>query len=488
MKNQNGRKLSSSKRPSLSLKVTALLFLALFMALPACDFSDKKTQPLPQPLTLKSGTLKVLTRNIPTAYYYGPEGEMGFEFDLARAFAAELGLELEIKVVDSVSEMLTAITKNQADIAAGGLTRTPEREKKFIFGPDYFTVEQELVYRKNTPHPRDIEDLKNFHLVVLARSSYDEQLRELRQQWPKLTWQTTNNFSTDQLLEKVWRKELSCTIADSNIIAATRRHYPELKIAFPISEKQSLAWLLNPKHHKLQRKLQLWLEKFKKEGHLETLKERYYGHVDIFDYVDIKIFSRRIKTLLPTYQPIFEKYGKKFGIPWTLLAAKAYQESHWNPLATSPTGVRGIMMLTTTTAEQLGVNDRLEVVESIKGGAHYFRQLLDRIPNSFPEHDRRNVAMAAYNVGMGHIYDARQLARQMNKNPDRWSTLKETLPLLSQKKYYQKLKHGYARGYEPVRYVERVNNYHSILEKKLGLFKEDHYFNDPLRISHTGEL
>ncbi|MEA1923862.1 MAG: membrane-bound lytic murein transglycosylase MltF [Pseudomonadota bacterium] len=479
-------KLSFLKNPFSSLRAATLLLLVLLTALGIGDYFN--ISHLFQPLTLKSGTLTVLTRNIPTAYYHGPDGEMGFEYDLARAFADDLGLELEIKVVDSISEMLAAMAENQADIAAGGLTRTPERERRFIFGPDYLSVQQELVYRKNGSHPETIEDLKNFELVVLARSSYEERLRELRRQWPELKWQTTDEYSTDQLLEKVWLKELFCTIADSNIIAANRRHYPELKIAFPISKKQSLAWLLNSKHRKLQKKLQKWFKKFKRDGHFMALKERYYGHVEIFDYVDIKIFSRRIKTLLPTYQPLFEKYGKEFGIPWTLLAAKAYQESHWNPLATSATGVRGIMMLTQTTANQLGVKDRLDVAESIRGGAHYFRRLFDRIPDSFPENDRRNVAMAAYNVGMGHIYDARQLARLLDKNPDRWSTLKETLPLLSQKKYYKKLKHGYARGQEPVRYVERINNYHNILEKKLGLLEEDHYLNGSLRISHTGEL
>ena len=486
MEMRNILKLRFPKKPCSSLRVASLLVLASLTTLAIGYFLNLSH--IFQPLTLKPETLTVLTRNIPTAYYHGPDGEMGFEYDLARAFADELGLELEIKVVDSISEILAAIDENRADIAAGGLTRTPEREKDFIFGPDYLTIQQELVYRKNSSHPKDIEDLKNFELVILARSSYEERLRELRRKWPELKWQTSDDYSTDQLLEKVWLKELSCTIADSNILAANRRYYPELKIAFPVSEKQFLAWPLNSKHRKLQKKLCQWFEKFKREGHFMALKERYYGHVEIFDYVDIKIFSRRIKTLLPTYQPLFEKYGKDFGIPWTLLAAKAYQESHWNPLATSSTGVRGIMMLTQITADQLGVQDRLSAEESIKGGAHYFRQLLDRVPDSFPENDRRNVAMAAYNVGMGHIYDARQLARLLDKNPDRWSTLKETLPLLSQKKYYQKLKHGYARGREPVRYVERINNYHNILEKKLGLLIEDHDLNGSLRISHTGEL
>ncbi len=468
------------------LRLTAILFLILPLWLSGCDFPNLNA--LLKPLTLKSGTLSVITRNIPTAYYHGPEGEMGFEFEMAQAFAQDLGLKLEIKVVDSISDILSAMAESRADIAAGGLTRTPERERLFIFGPDYLTVQQKLVYRKNSPRPRDLEDLKNFDLVVLARSSYEERLHELRNQFPELKWRATDTFSTDQLLEQVWLKKLSCTIADSNILAVNRRYYPELKVAFSISEEQPLAWLLNSKHKKLQQKLQNWFKKFQKSGRFEALKERYYGHAEIFDYVDIKIFLRRIKTLLPTYRPLFEKYGKKFDIPWTLLAAKAYQESHWNPLATSPTGVRGIMMLTQTTADHLGVKDRLAVNESIEGGARYFRQLLDRVPDSYPEKDRQNVAMAAYNVGMGHIYDARHLARTLNKNANHWTTIKEVLPLLSQRKYYKKLRRGYARGQEPVNYVERINNYRDILEKKMGLLESDHFSYDPLLISHTGEL
>lgn len=471
--------------PPLQTRAAGLFLGLLLISLSGCDFLNLSD--LSAPFTVKPGVLTVVTRNIPTAYYQGPEGEMGFEYDMVKAFAKNIDLRLEIKVVDSISEMLAEIAKNHADIAAGGLTRTPERARRFIFGPDYLTVQQQLVYRKNGPHPRDLEDLKNFDLLVLARSSYEERLHELREQWPNLKWRTTDNFSTDQLLEKVWLKELPCTIADSNIVAVNRRYYPELKIAFPVSDEQPLAWLLNSKSRKLQKKLRKWFKEFKKEGYFDTLRKIYYGPAENFDYVDIKVFLRRVKTLLPTYRPLFEKFGQKFKLPWTLLAAKAYQESHWNPLATSATGVRGIMMLTQTTAAQLGIKDRLIAEQSIRGGAQYLHQLLDRVPESYPENDRLNVAMAAYNVGMGHIFDARQLARTLNKDPDRWSTLREMLPLLSQRKYYKNLKYGYARGREPILYVERINNYRNILEKKLGLLDRYNFSYDPLLISHTGE-
>ncbi|MBN2707026.1 MAG: membrane-bound lytic murein transglycosylase MltF [Deltaproteobacteria bacterium] len=446
----------------------AVLIILPFSLFGGCDFPQELK--LSGQLTGNPGILTVLTRNIPTAYYHGPDGETGFEYDLVKAFAKELGLKLEIKVAGSISELLSGMAGNQADLAAGGLTRTQEREKRFIFGPDYLTVRQLVVYRKNGRRPQNPADLQNYSLSVPARSCAAEQLRELSRQWPGLSWETTYDYNTDQLLEKIWRKELDCTIADSNLLEINRRYYPELEVAFTVGEEQPLAWIINPRRRALAKKLNRWMQDFVHSDRFKDIKERHFGHVEIFDYVDIKIFNRRIKTRLPLYRALFEKYGREYRIPWTLLAAKAYQESHWNPLAQSPTGVRGIMMLTLTTAEQMGVANRLAAEESIRGGAAYLRSLLDQIPADFREEERANVAMAAYNIGIGHIHDARHLARRAGENPNQWSTLEKFLPLLRREKYYKTLKHGYARGDEPVIYVKRVNNYRHILEKKLGLY------------------
>ncbi len=458
-----------------SVRLTRLFILLSVALLTGCDFLPEKQ------LTLESGTLTVLTRNIPTAYYIGPDGETGFEYDLARKFADDLGLKLKIKVANSISEIFAAMANDQADIAAGGLIHTRERERRFTFGPDYDTVRQQFVYRKGSPHPDNLKAMQDYLPIIPTRSSYAERLRELKLDHPELRWQTTDDYSTDQLLEKIWLKKIPCTIADSNILAVNRRYYPELKAAFPIYKEQSLAWIINPKLRSLHRKLNTWFKKIEGNGQLENLKKRYYTDSHNFDYVDTKVFIRRIKSRLPDYRHLFEKFALKYDIPWTLLAAKAYQESHWNPEATSVTGVRGIMMLTNITALQLGIDDRLNAEESIRGGARYLRQLLDRVPDSYPEADRRNVAMAAYNVGMGHIYDARKLARLLDKDPDNWSTLKEVLPLLKQKKYYEKLDYGYARGREPVIYVNRINNYRNILEKKVGLLDTNRAIGSILR-------
>ena len=440
-----------------------LFLLLLSLLLPSCNPVKTET------LSINPGKLTVLIRNIPTAYYEGPKGEMGFEYDLVKAFADHLGLELKLKVVDSVTDILQAMENGEADLAAAGLTRTNQREKRFLFGPDYFTVQQQVIGNRKYPYPRKVEELQNFDLLVLKNTSYVEELKGLQQQYPHLHWEETDEYSTDQLLEQVWLGKISCTVADSNILAMNRRYFPELMVAFPISEEQHLAWIINKKKIRLKAKLSQWFTTIKDSGQLAELKDRYYSYIEIFDYVDIKIFTRRINTRLPEIQAFFKKYAEQNDIPWTLLAAKAYQESHWDPDAVSPTGVKGIMMLTWTTAKSLGISNREDPEQSIKGGAYYFGQLLYRVPKSIPEKQRSAFAMAAYNIGMGHIYDARKLARKLGKDPDSWKDIKSVLPLLSRKKYYKTLQHGYARGYEPVRYVDRIFNYRNILEQKLGL-------------------
>ncbi len=418
-------------------------------------------------ITLAEGKLTVLTRNVPTVYYEGPEGKIGFEHDLVKEFADHLGYDIEFKVLDGVKEIFDTMDNGMADLAAAGITRTKMRETAYLFGPDYYEVEQQVICHRNGLYPRTLKDLPDFEIVVMADSSYVERLLELKKDLPDLRWETTDIYNTEQLLEKVWKKEFSCTVSDSNIVAINRRYFPELLVAFPISEKQPLAWVIKKDETRLAAKLTKWFKEFQKTSRFADLKERYYDHIEIFDYVDIRAFHRRIKNRLPKYQRFFEESGERFNLPWTLLAAKAYQESHWNPNAKSPTGVRGIMMLTLPTAAELEVTNRLDPQQSIMGGSKYIRQLIDRVPRSIPKKNRLPFAIAAYNVGMGHIYDARTLARRQGKDPDSWNGIKSILPQLSQKKYYKTLKYGYARGREPVRYVDRIYNYRDILEQKL---------------------
>lgn len=186
----------------------------------------------------------------------------------------------------------------------------------------------------------------------------------------------------------------------------------------------------------------------------------------ILSLYDRKVFFKHLRTRFPRYQVHFENAAKKYELSWKLLASQAYQESHWNRRARSPTGVRGIMMLTRRTAASLGIRNRLDPVKSIYGGARYLAIMQRRIPPSVPIPDRTFFALASYNVGLGHMKDARILALRKKKNPDRWLDMMQVLPLLSQKKYYRTLPHGYARGREPVKYVQRIRAYQVLLDQK----------------------
>ena len=441
----------------------ATLVLAVLLA--ACE--------RPGPSVLEEiqqhGSLVVLTRNAPTTYYQDRDGDTGFEYELTERLAQTLGVEATYKVYDTVGAILQAIKAGEGHIAAAGLTRTEAREARFRFGPDYKAVQQQVVCHRRGRPPTDVASLTEVKLEIIAASSYEERLEELRAQYPALTWHASDELATEQILERVWERKVDCAVADSNIVAINRRYYPELVVGFPLGEEQQLAWILPDSAKALQAFLESWFEEIRQEGILDELNGRFYGHVDIFDFVDTRAFLRRIRTRLPKYQDAFQRAARKYHLSWTLLAAQAYQESHWNRLSRSPTGVRGIMMLTLPTARAVGVKNRLDAEQSIRGGAKYLARLLERQPDSVRQADRLWFALAAYNVGLGHLADARKLAQRLGKNPDTWHDMRTVLPLLSQKKYYRTLKHGYARGSEPVRYVQRIRDYKDILERQVKL-------------------
>lgn len=412
--------------------------------------------------------LVVLTRNSPTTYYRGRQGPIGPEHDMARAFAEWLGVEVRFVVKGGVAEVLEALARGEGHIGAAGITRTPARARSVRFGPAYQRVRQQVACRRGGVMPASVADLADVSLRIEGGTSYEARLQRLAGEHEELSWKTVDGVGSDALLQAVSRGEVDCTVADSNLVAVNRRYHPELDVAFDLSGSQPLAWALPPGAASLDRVVGRWLAEYRASGELEQLKEEYYGFVDIFGYVDLAVFRRHIDERLARYRDIFKSAGRHYGISWTLLAAQGYQESHWKHRARSPTGVRGIMMLTRPTAKSVGVSDRLDPAQSIWGGARYLAQLRKRLPDAITEPDRTWIALAAYNVGMGHIHDAQTLARRQGHDPYRWTGLRRVLPLLTQPRYYQDLKYGYARGDEPVQYVRRIRNFRDILERKLG--------------------
>ena len=430
---------------------------------------------------LATGELKVVTRNSPTTYYEGADGPAGLEYDLARMFADHLGVKLTLIVPDSLSGLLDDIKNGRAHIAAAGLSITESRKEILKFGPSYQEVTEQLVYNVNQSRPKNLGNIKDKRLEVVAESSHQDTLIAEQANYPELNWKNNENLESEELLQMVSDEVIDYTIADSNEVLLKQRFLINLRTAFDIGESKQLAWAFPKNHdHSLYAAVVKFFERIKKNGELTRLIERAYGHTENFDYVGTLYFQRHIESRLPKYLAMFEKAAAENDLDWQLLAAIGYQESHWNPKAVSPTGVRGIMMLTQATAAQLGVKNRLDPESSIEGGARYFASRLKRIKETIEEPDKTWMALASYNVGAGHLEDARIITEQQGNDPNKWVDVKQALPLLAKRKWYKKTKHGYARGWEPVRYVENIRSYYDVLRWVNG--KEENPEPDALSI------
>lgn len=430
--------------------------------------SHKISQPN-SPVTeiMERGVLRVATRNAPTTYYQGAIGAEGFEFDLVKDFSDYLGVDLEVVLYDSVADILEAVEDGDVDLAAAGITKTRGRESRFLFGPAYQQIEQQVVCNRQQPAPQKIADLVGRDLNVIAGSSYVERLKQLATEHTALLWTEHQQVSTEELIYSAAQGQIECVVSDSNIVRLNQRYFPDVRQALTLSDKQSLAWAMHQRSTDLKQVIADWFLQYQELGLLEKLDQHYYQYVPVFDFVDTRAFHRRVDSRLPHYQPFFEQSAQQNELGWVLLAAQSYQESHWNPKAKSPTGVRGMMMLTLPTAKQVGIKSRLDAEQSIDGGARYMASLLGRLPEDIPQKDRIWYGLAAYNIGMGHLYDARNLAESLGKDPNNWDDMQQVLPLLAKKKYYSRLRYGYARGYEPVEYVKRVRHYRDILTIKV---------------------
>lgn len=437
----------------------ALLLICLAcLLLTACE----KPPPLLEQIK-QQNELIVISRNSATTYYEGPGGPTGFEYELAKQFADYLGVKLNVVTPPNFNDILPLIALGDAHLAAAGLTVTEKRREKVRFGPTYHRIIPQVVYRSGSRRPRSPAQLTGT-LEVVAGSSHEERLETLKKKHPDLDWEARPNQSSEELLTLVWQQLIDYTVADSHELAVNRHYYPELKPAFDLDEPQPLAWAFpRTDDDSLYQAARTFFSKIEQDGTLEQLIERYFGHIEKFDYVGTRRYQAHVEQRLPEYQDLFVEAAEDFGMDWRLLAAVGYQESHWKPDAVSPTGVRGLMMLTRDAAKDLGIENRSDPAQSIQGGADYLSRMAARLPEHITEPDRTWLALAAYNVGLGHLEDARKLTLKNKGDPDKWVDVKKNLPLLSKEKWFKQTRYGYARGREPVRYVENIRTYYDIL-------------------------
>ncbi|MFR9717890.1 membrane-bound lytic murein transglycosylase MltF [Aeromonas diversa] len=433
-----------------------ILSIALLLA--GCNLS----QPTSQLEQIRArGELRVGTVYGPTSYYQRDNTDQGYDYELAKAYADWLGVKLSMWPMESASAIQQGLSNGDLDLAAGAIAITPERRKGMRFGPGYYQVSPKLVYRQGTKKPKSFADL-NGKLVIAAGSASEEQLLRLKERYPNLTWEMNKLADHEELLRQVAEGKIDYTIVHDTVLARIQRYYPDLAEGLTLENDYQVGWAMAklPDDTLYASVIDFFGQRFL-DGTIAQLDEKYFGHVQNFDFVDTRTFLKRAKTLLPKYQPLFKEHAGK--LDWRLLAALSYQESHWNPDARSYTGVRGMMMLTENTAKSLGVKDRTHPAESIAGGARYLHQLIEQVPDSVPEDEKFWFALTAYNIGYGHMMDARRLAKMQGKNPDSWSDVKDVLPLLQESRWHRKVRYGYARGGEARNYVNNVRQYYQSL-------------------------
>ena len=414
---------------------------------------------------LEQGQLTIISRPRPTTFYEGRQGFDGYEYNLAKAFADSLGVELKIVEEENFSNIFNAVGTQRGALAAAGLSVSEEHADTVRFTNPYMTVSQDLLYRSGTKRPSSIDELYGKSILVISNSAHAERLRQLQQLHPELRWHEQSDLEMIDLIEMVDTGVIDYAVVDSNSFKLNRNLYPRARKAFAISdEAQSLAWAF-PKSpdNTLYDLANDFLAQAEEDGLLAEMNARYYGDDHTMDTGSATTFARRLENRLPRWQEPLQSAAEEFDLDWQLLAAISYQESHWDPQARSRTGVRGLMMLTQITAKEVGVSNRLDPQQSIYGGAKYVRKLYDRMPESIQGDDRTWLTLAAYNIGFGHLEDARVLTQRMGGDPDKWVDVSQHLPLLAKPQYYRSTRHGYARGWEPVEYVQNIRSFYTTI-------------------------
>ncbi|MEH6444052.1 MAG: membrane-bound lytic murein transglycosylase MltF [Oceanospirillaceae bacterium] len=415
---------------------------------------------------LKNNTLRVSSTNSADTYFLDKNKPAGFEYELADAFANSLGVTLDFAIKKDIEQLSTDLVNRDSHISIPGRSKSAKPNSKIQLSDSYTSNQTVVIYRetRGIKYPRGVINIVDRSIILAADSLQEQQLELQLAAFPNLSWISSHNLTTYEILERVFSKETDIAIISQTEFTAIGPFFPSLKVAFELGEPQAIAWqLANKTDTSLKNALNKFLSKESTIAFIKSLDKKYYQNSNPLNFFDTVTFKNDFNNRLPDLEPYFKLAAKNTNIDWLLLAAIAYQESHWNSKAVSSTGVKGIMMLTKAAAKEVKVTDRTDPKQSILGGAQYLLNVKTKIPSRIQDPDRTFLALAGYNTGFGHLEDARILTKRAGLNPDIWENVSKKLPLLTKAKYYNTVKHGYARGYEPVNYVKNIKQYLIVL-------------------------
>ena len=406
--------------------------------------------------------VRILTVKNPLTYSTDKTGKkFGIDHDLLENFGHHYNLKIHFIPVKNETEMKQALADGKGDIAAA---RMPHREddQRFLVGPAYDETFLSLFCQRKSNVENSI-DLNGKTVAILNKDNTFELYQRLMRKAPEAVLQPVDATTTRDLFRQMNNKELDCVIAENLEGEFYARYYRSLEKVTAVTAPYSLNWLVRQDLPELNHLLQAWFQRSSREDEIMRVHDRYKLYLSELDQKDVIRFMKQTRRRLPDLESDFRKAGREHELPWQLIAAVSYQESHWDNEAVSFTGVRGLMQLTQSTADHLGVEDRTDALQSIWGGSKYLRYLMDKMPRSLNDKDRMALTLAAYNIGFGHLRDAQKIALSQGKNPNSWRHLRKILPLLEDPRYESKLEFGLARGNETVGFVERVAGFYNLM-------------------------
>jgi len=410
--------------------------------------------------------LVVVTRNTPTTYFFDGDRPSGFDYSLVKRFAQQHGMTLRIKVAFSLPELFDMLEQGEAHIAAAGLSKSLERDTRFHASLPYLHQKPLVVYKSGSLRPQTLEEMTGRDLIVVAGSAHIESLKALQSQMPDLSWREIHAADSLELMQLVTDGKAELAIVDSIEFSIQQRLFPRIVAALELGESAPVVWYLprTPAGAETQLLVDDFIEAAHASGDIAQLERLHFGRFMHASRLGSLVFQRKVRDALPAWQPLIETVAEEYQMDWTLLAAIAYQESHWDPEARSRTGVRGMMMLTQATANELGIADRTDAAESLRGGARFLKDLQRRLPSDIDEPDRTSMALAAYTIGMGHLEDARVITERAGGNPHLWPDVRAHLPELQNPSVFTSTKYGFAEGGQAVTYVDNIRHYEGILQ------------------------
>jgi membrane-bound lytic murein transglycosylase F len=457
--------ITSTYSPGTRLRLSHTIFASFAAFLIAAIIMAAVSPPRSRIADFRElGELRVATRIDALSYREDERGTYaGFEHDLLMALGQRLGVPVRFVPYPDTAHALEAVINGQVHLAAAGLT--PNSHLPLAWTAGLREVDFVLVGRSGRRTTLRDRDLAGRVVTVQQGTKLAEALEALKQHIPELEVVYPASHTDDQdLLAQAAAGRIDLLATDRVNYTLAKRLAPTLAIVYDLPLKSTVSWALPLQADAgLSSEISGFLNESAGNGLLASTADHYFGHIRRLDHYDITVFLKRIQNRLPRYVAYFREAEKNTGIDWRYLAAVSYQESHWDPEATSYTGVRGLMMLTIDTANQLGVENRLDPRQAILGGARYLSMLQARLPDEVLHPDRMWMTTAAYNIGPGGLNNARALARLLGKNDAMWVDLKSVLPLLSQPQYASRFKTGPVRGGEALIMAENVRNFYDIL-------------------------